>query len=76
MWTKDRRRREMGLGGFPDLSLAWAREKAQVAREQIAVGKDPLHEKKKTVVLSFGEAADHLVETLKTDWSNEKHRQQ
>ena len=26
--------------------------------------------------MSAGEAADHLVETLKADWSNEKHRQQ
>ena len=76
MWNKDHRRREMGLGGFPDVSLAHAREKAQVARELIAADKDPLHEKQKTVIKSFGEAADHLVETLKADWTNEKHRQQ
>ena len=66
----------MGLGGFPDVSLALAREKAQAARELIATDKDPLREKQKTVVKSFGEAADHLVETLKSDWTNEKHRQQ
>ena len=76
MWNKDRRRREMGLGGFPDVSLARARERAQNAREMIAEDKDPLEEKKKTVIVSFGEAADHLVETLKADWTNEKHRQQ
>lgn len=76
MWNKDHRRREMGLGGFPDVSLARARDKAQIAREMIAEERDPLHEKKKTVIKSFGEAADHLVETLKADWTNEKHRQQ
>jgi len=68
MWNKDHRRREMGLGGFPAVSLAMAREKAQVARELIAQDKDPLYQKKKTVMKSFGEAADHLVETLKADW--------
>lgn len=76
MWNKNHRRREMGLGGFPDVSLAVAREKAQAARELIAADKDPLQEKQKTVVKSFGEAADHLVETLKSDWTNEKHLQQ
>lgn len=32
--------------------------------------------KKAPKVKTFGEAAHHLVETLKADWSNEKHRQQ
>ena len=76
MWSKDHRRREMGLGPYPDVSLALAREKAQQARELIANDKDPINEKKKTVVKSFGEAADHLVATLQADWSNEKSRQQ
>ena len=76
MWDKNHRRREMGLGGFPDVSLAKAREKAQIARELIADGQDPIIKKKKTVIISFGETADHLVETLQADWSSEKHRQQ
>ena len=42
MWNKDHRRREMGLGAFPDVSLALAREKAQLARELIARDKDCL----------------------------------
>lgn len=76
MWDKDHRRREMGLGGFPDVSLAKAREKAQNAREVIADEQDPIRNKKKVVTKSFGDAADHLVATLQADWSNEKHRQQ
>ena len=76
MWDRNHRRREMGLGGFPDVSLAKAREKAQYARELIADDKDPINEKKKIVIKTFGEAADHLVETLQADWSNEKTRQQ
>ena len=76
MWNKDHRRREMGLGAYPDVSLALAREKAQNARELIARDKDPINEKKKAVIKTFGEAADHLVQTLQADWSNEKSRQQ
>ena len=74
MWNKDHRRREMGLGAYPDVSLALAREKAQNARELIARDKDPINEKKKAVIKTFGEAADHLVQTLQADWSNEKSR--
>ena len=76
MWNRNHRRREMGLGGFPDVSLAKAREKAQAVRELIADEKDPIKQKKKVIVKSFGEAADHLVETKQADWTNEKHRQQ
>jgi len=76
MWTKNGRRREMGLGGFPGVTLSVARERAQSARELVANDKDPILEKRKLVVVTFGEAADHLVDTLKQDWSSEKHRQQ
>ena len=37
----DRRRREYGLGGFPDVSLAAARTKAAEYRSAIAEGKEP-----------------------------------
>lgn len=36
------KRRDMGLGGFPDVPLAMAREKARQARELIASGIDPV----------------------------------
>ena len=76
MWVRNGRRREMGLGGYPGVQLSIARERAQSARELVANDKDPILEKRKNVVITFGEAADHLVETLKHDWSSEKHRQQ
>lgn len=38
------RQREMGLGGFPDVKLATAREKAQHAREYVTRGLDPIEE--------------------------------
>lgn len=76
MWNKNQRRREMGLGGFPDISLAKARDRAQAVREMIADDIDPIAEKQKTVIVTFEEAAQHLVKTLQSDWKNEKTRQQ
>jgi hypothetical protein len=36
------KRRDMGLGGYPDVTLAGAREKARAARETIEQGIDPI----------------------------------
>lgn len=40
------KRREIGLGGFPDVSLSQAREKAREMKEKIQQGIDPVAEKK------------------------------
>ena len=37
--------RQMGLGGFPAVSLAEARDKAQSARQQLASGIDPIDQR-------------------------------
>lgn len=34
--------RDMGLGGFPDVTLAQARERARAARDKIHAGEDPI----------------------------------
>ncbi|WP_044043256.1 Arm DNA-binding domain-containing protein [Octadecabacter antarcticus] len=39
------KRREMGLGGFPDVTLADARAKARILRQQISEGIDPVEQK-------------------------------
>src|SRR5690606_29567507 len=36
------KRRDIGLGGYPDVSLGMAREKAQEAKELIRQGVDPV----------------------------------
>ncbi|MCP5131854.1 MAG: tyrosine-type recombinase/integrase [Pseudomonadales bacterium] len=41
-----KRRREMGLGGYPDVTLARAREKAREYADMICQGIDPLAEKR------------------------------
>lgn len=40
------KRRDIGLGGFPDVSLSSAREKARIAKEKISNGIDPIAERK------------------------------
>jgi integrase len=69
----------MGLGSLRDVPLARARELAASARQQIAEGHDPLALRKATEarrVLTFGEAADALVESMGPSWRNEKHKAQ
>ena len=39
------RRREMGLGPWPDVTIAEARERAQVARRRVREGVDPIEER-------------------------------
>lgn len=70
------KRKEMGLGSYPALTLAKARERAAECRSAIATGNDPLAMRDAEVEPTFGEAADKYVEAQKTAWRNEKHRAQ
>lgn len=79
------RQREMGLGGFPDVSLAEAREKRDRARKLLADGVDPLeakHEQRRTNSLAAARAvtfkadAEACIEANRAKWRNEKHAQQ
>ena len=75
------RRRDMGLGGWPDVSLADARDRARQARRLIELGKDPIHEREKAkeglrVTPSFSECARHTIEAKRPEWKNAKHAAQ
>lgn len=48
MWKKAGRRRGMGLGGYPLVTLALACRRAQEAREMVRDGLDPFDARKKT----------------------------
>ena len=45
MFNHNKRRREMGLGPYPAISLKKARELAQEYREQVALGLVPIDER-------------------------------
>jgi len=76
MWKVGGKRREMGLGSLRDVSLAKARERAAEARQKLADGLDPIAARDKPKVMTFGEAADALIESMSSSWRNEKHRAQ
>ena len=72
----------MGLGSYPDVSLAEAREKATECRKMVRQGIDPLAEKRQqTSVIRasiaksilFSKAADQFIEAHKPGWKNAKH---
>ena len=71
--TIDGRRRDIGLGGFPSVSLAGAREKAADHRGAVAEGRDPLAEKHAAAMPTFREAACTVHEANKPRWRNASH---
>ena len=71
--TIDGRRRDVGLGGYPLVSLAEAREAAFGNRKLARAGGDPLAEKRRDAVPSFREAAHAVHEANMPRWRNAQH---
>jgi integrase len=76
LWMKNGKRREMGLGSYPTISLVTARQRADECRRQVAEGLDPIAERKKSAPVSFGDAADQFIASMASSFRNEKHRDQ
>ncbi|HAT1685319.1 TPA: tyrosine-type recombinase/integrase [Klebsiella oxytoca] len=74
------KRRNAGLGSYPEISIAEAAKLAQVMRGQLAAGDDPLEIKKaeseKVPVPTFEEAARQVHADLLPGWRNKKHGRQ
>ena len=70
------RRRDLGLGSFPDVSLAMARDRASEARRLIAEGEDPIAKKQQAKPKTFKDAALELIESKRPGWKNAKHAAQ
>ena len=71
--TIDGRRRDIGLGGYPLVSLAEAREAALENRKLARTGGDPLAEKRRRRTPTFREAANAVHEANKPRWRNNHH---
>ena len=71
----DGRRHDMGLGPYPEVTLARAREKALEARRQLVDGTDPLRFRP-AKPLTFQQAAIELIESKRAGWRNAKHAAQ
>ena len=79
------KRREMGIGGFPDVTLADARRRAREAREKADKGVDPIQERRAAESLlraevakaiTFKSAAVAYIEAHEAGWRNAKHAEQ
>jgi len=83
--TMGGRRAEIGLGGFPTVTLAQARDKAREARDKIERGIDPTAERKAARAalaaaqhrgLTFADAMDRYLDAKLDAFSNPKHKAQ
>lgn len=78
------KRRDMGLGTYPEVGIIDARVRGMAARQTIATGKDPIEERdadiatRKAVAeaMTFEQAARKLHEEQKPGWKNSKHADQ
>ena len=80
-----RKRRDMGLGAYPSVSLAQARQKASEAREMMRQGIDPLERQRAALSalraslatqITFKETAQAYMAAHESGWKNAKHTQQ
>ncbi len=83
--TIGEKRREIGLGGYPDVTLSQARERAREAKEQVRAGIDPVEQRKANRAalvaaqrrgLTFSEAVEQYLSAKLDAFKNDKHRAQ
>ncbi len=83
--TVGKARRDIGLGGFPSVTLSQARDKAREARDKIERGVDPVAERQAAKAaliaaagrgLTFEKAMDSYLSAKLDAFKNAKHRQQ
>jgi integrase len=82
LFRQNGRLREMGLGGLKAVPLATARELAAECRKTVALGGDPIANRKREVERkreaerakkTFGEVADEFIKSHEAEWSSAKH---
>ncbi|WP_429018726.1 tyrosine-type recombinase/integrase [Comamonas sp. 4034] len=78
-------RKDMGLGAYPVVSLAEARERAWKIHESIREGRDPVAPRRKQRQALLAQAAtektfrwctEEFLKAKSSEWKNAKHRQQ
>jgi integrase len=75
--TAQGKRREMGLGAYPTVSLAEARTKAAEARRVAAIGGDPIAARNQIEQTpTFTTCAARYIRAHRRGWKNAKHQRQ
>ena len=84
-YTMAGRERRTGLGPYPDVSLAEARDKAMAWRKQVREGVDPMKVKQEAMAtaraeqakkVTFAWCAAQYIESHRAGWKNAKHAEQ
>ena len=84
-FTLDGRTRDAGLGSYPALSLAEARDIADDFRKQVQAGIDPIEarnaqraakRREAAQALTFEQCAKAYIASHEAGWKNDKHRAQ
>ena len=82
--TIDGKQRNIGLGGYPGVSLSEARQAAQDTQQAIRDGADPVAEREeakaaaraKVAIPTFREVAEQVIALRRPTWSSERHARQ
>jgi integrase len=75
--TINKKRCEIGLGNYPLVTLAMARDQALENKRRIHTGNDPLAEKRKSKMDDrFSAVAEKYLEVKLAEFRNEKHKKQ
>lgn len=81
----DQRRSDIGLGPYPEVSLADARDAARTERRKVREGVDPVQQRiaarsaqraQKAGVRTFQDCATDYIEAHKAGWKSDKHAKQ
>lgn len=80
-YTRRGKTHELGLGPFPAISLAAARDKAEQMRTTLAMGGDPMAERAAAKAnaatrMTFAECAERYISDNRAGWKNPKHADQ
>ncbi len=76
------RQRQLGLGPYPEIGLAEARDAAARARRMVLAGVDPIAAKREQAAetaraaRTFEQAAGEFIEAREPSWRNDKHAAQ
>ena len=73
------KRSDVGLGGYPAVTLAEAHEKARATKAQISAGVDPLQQRRQnrtTIEWTFDRCAAEYIKLHRDSWKNAKHAAQ
>ena len=82
--TIDGRQRNIGLGGYPSVSLAEARQATQATLQEIRDGRDPIADRgaakassrARAAIPTFREVAEQVIALRAPTWSSARHARQ